>query len=856
MARGAGLLAGRALRGGWGFLAGLALVVALGGGASIGAAVAAYRTDHAYGDYVEDSDVSELVVNPSVASPEMDEAIRSFDGVDSVHADTLLFGSFLLTKPVKLADGLASAAEENWVQVRGSLDGRYVDVDRPAVTEGRLPSGDDEIFVSTDFHAELERLLDRRLDVGDTVDIGFFWAGIFESDPDPEEVVAPIGVDTLTISGFGTLPNEVLPEELYPRQQVVVSSNVANQYHCLQDLTGATTREEAFAAAFPKECSSQYDYYSLSIPRGTEAVRSIRKQFDATVEQLNEGLSPQLSEIGIGYYYISQDRSDLDAAVRETVRPTVTTLRAFAVVAAIATLTVIGLMMARQSQRAADVQRNLRALGATRPQVASWTAAPALLAVAGGTVAALAVAYALSPVGPLGSVRHLAGTSLSLPATVAVPAAVALLAASAVVVALVCARSAWRATGRPSPSRIGRIRRLAGRGRPAVSSGVGAALDSRRAGAGIAAMVGCVVATAAAATALVFGASLTDLVDDPQAYAWPWDVMVITGAGYGDTDPAVVADRLSQPDVADDVEGFSNYSVDPAAVIGDRPVPTVFAWANALDTDLPVLEGRRPAAPDEALLGQTTAKRLHVQVGESTTVTSLEFGKREVKVVGIGVLPSMGAFVADRTGLGTGAFVLIDAVAKEASEASSPAFTGIRLRDGADAAAVLARLEPDLASWSILDEPPVTHDDPVRSPEIENVSELRLAPLLLGGALLASLMLGLWLAVTLSVRDRRRELAVLRAVGFGERDVRRSVRWQGLTLIGVGLLIGLPLGIIGGRYAWRYFADRLGVVPTVTIPVTWLVVEALATLLLGWLAVALPARTAAHLAPAQELLVP
>ena len=82
------------------------------------------------------------------------------------------------------------------------------------------------------------------------------------------------------------------------------------------------------------------------------------------------------------------------------------------------------------------------------------------------------------------------------------------------------------------------------------------------------------------------------------------------------------------------------------------------------------------------------------------------------------------------------------------------------------------------------------------------------------------------------------------------------MRWQGLTLISVGLLVGLPLGIIGGRYAWRYFADRLGVVPTVTVPITWLALEALATLLLGWLAVALPAHTAARLSPAQELLVP
>src|SRR5262245_43058170 len=102
MARGAGRPAGRALRAGGGSLAGLAVVVALGGGASIGAAVAAHRTDHAYGDYVRDSEVTELVVNPSVASPEMDEAIRAFDDVADVHVDTLLLGSFLFTGPTTL----------------------------------------------------------------------------------------------------------------------------------------------------------------------------------------------------------------------------------------------------------------------------------------------------------------------------------------------------------------------------------------------------------------------------------------------------------------------------------------------------------------------------------------------------------------------------------------------------------------------------------------------------------------------------------------------------------------------------------------------------------------------------------
>ena len=143
----------------------------------------------------------------------------------------------------------------------------------------------------------------------------------------------------------------------------------------------------------------------------------------------------------------------------------------------------------------------------------------------------------------------------------------------------------------------------------------------------------------------------------------------------------------------------------------------------------------------------------------------------------------------------------------------------------------------------------------MRSPEIVNVSELRAAPLALGGVLLASLALGLWLAVTLSVRDRRRELAVLRALGFAGRDVRGSVRWQGMTLVAVGIVLGIPLGIIGGRAAWRFFADQLGVIPRTSVPLSWLALRegALFTAVLGWFAVALPTRAAARVSPTAEL---
>ena len=235
--------------------------------------------------------------------------------------------------------------------------------------------------------------------------------------------------------------------------------------------------------------------------------------------------------------------------------------------------------------------------------------------------------------------------------------------------------------------RSGRASRLVRHGRPTATTGVGAALDTRRAGVGIAAMVGCVVATGAAAAAIVFGASLAELVDEPETYGWPWDVAVITGGGYGDTAIDVVDERLAESDVRDDILDHGFYSFDPAIVFGDRPAPVVFGWSGRTAGDLPVREGRAPTSLGEALIGEDSAELLGLAIGDSVAIESTEFGPLDLEVVGVGVLPSLGPFVADRAGLGTGVYTLVDA---EPSERSSPAFTGIRLRDGADPEAVLA----------------------------------------------------------------------------------------------------------------------------------------------------------------------
>jgi hypothetical protein len=66
------------------------------------------------------------------------------------------------------------------LQVRGSTDGRYEEVDRPVVSEGRFASGNREVFVADDYRSALEAIVGHRVGVGDTIEMAFWWAAAEE----------------------------------------------------------------------------------------------------------------------------------------------------------------------------------------------------------------------------------------------------------------------------------------------------------------------------------------------------------------------------------------------------------------------------------------------------------------------------------------------------------------------------------------------------------------------------------------------------------------------------------------------------------------------------------------------------
>jgi predicted lysophospholipase L1 biosynthesis ABC-type transport system permease subunit len=118
-----------------------------------------------------------------------------------------------------------------------------------------------------------------------------------------------------------------------------------------------------------------------------------------------------------------------------------------------------------------------------------------------------------------------------------------------------------------------------------------------------------------------------------------------------------------------------------------------------------------------------------------------------------------------------------------------------------------------------------------------------------GAATLAHLLV-------VSVSRRRREIGLLKVLGFVNGQVASTVAWQATTLALVGVVIGVPLGVAAGQALWRAFAINLGVIPVSVVP-PWLVAGLVAVIIVvaNLLAVG-PGLAATRSKPGQLLRAP
>jgi hypothetical protein len=819
----------------------LALLVAAGTAGTLIALGAAQRTSTAYDRYATRSNVGDLQINPSLPTKEIDTLIRSLPGVEQVTTHDLLA---VVGGPE--AHG-GTAAEADAGQIRGSVDGRYLRMDRPAVRTGHLPTGRHQAFLDdgfADFYG---------LHVGSVIPLTFAPSAAQLPGYEPPPDAPPPRPSTIHVRvvGIGTLPDEVLPDGLYPRQRAIVSPDVAERYDCKPEpLPADGTYSQVIDAVFPAGCAINYRYYSLSIRGGARGVRAAQDAFVRRGSELNRALPRVLRDQQLGYELIptttARDRDRIERATR----PTVTALTVLGLAVGLVTVLVVAIAVGRELRRSSTDQLQWWHLGLTASQRATVVATPLLAGVLVGALGALPVAFVFSTLAPVGNVRRLEPSPAHTLSSWSWLAAVAI--AGVLVVGLAALAWLWsrRVGRRPRPERnpsfVGRL--LDRTSRPGVGAGARAAFARERG-------PGFVVASGALAvgvliTAIVFGAGLTELVRTPRAYGWPWDVAVVTNYGYGGVLRTAVVDRALE--ARDDVEGWTTLAFSNSTAVDGEPVPSIIVAGDHLpDRGIQVDEGRLPASAHEVALGATTAARHHVRVGDSVRVNGRGVAARRATVTGLVVVPSLGPFESDRPSPGDG-MVMPGAMVDAGYLDTLVSFVGIKTTAGTDPTDTLASIRRSYKRWGV-DDLRVDVSQPIRPPEIVDAQSVRSIPLLVGGLLGVSLVLGLSMVVAASVRARRRELAMLRTLGFTGGQLRTSVRVQAAATMLAALLIGVPLGIVAGRLAWRAFASGLAVVLPPATPVLGLALTTIGALAAVVITATVPALLAGRAAPATTL---
>ncbi len=74
-------------------------------------------------------------------------------------------------------------------------------------------------------------------------------------------------------------------------------------------------------------------------------------------------------------------------------------------------------------------------------------------------------------------------------------------------------------------------------------------------------------------------------------------------------------------------------------------------------------------------------------------------------------------------------------------------------------------------------------------------------------------------ALTSGIRRATPQLATLRALGFTTGQLRRSVRWSAVVVAVCAAAVGVPLGVIAGRWGWRTLGASVGVATEAPLPV-------------------------------------
>jgi hypothetical protein len=833
----------------WGGYLALVILIGLLGGLTMASVAGARRTQTSFTSYLASTNPSNLQMtvfgNGGTGSGGADadysssalEQIAGLPGVKHVEAAVPL-----LAVPLQ-RDGapiLNTVTLESTIAI-GSVDGLFFNQDRLVATEGRVadPNRANEIVMTATAAQVLGFHVGQRIPYG-------LYSGAQENLP-----------------GFGTA--RVPPHR---RVEATLVGIVQLSTAIVQDDIDRLPTFVFFTPAFTRQVIADKGQgeegavtYGLQLEDGNSGV--------AAVERHLAGVAP--ADTTFGFHAAAPVATKVDL----TLKPLAIGLGAFGVIAALATLLISLQLISRQLIRAEDDLVILRALGADPLSVALDRLIGILASIAIGSLVATVVAVALSPLAPLGPVRPVyPGLGIAFDWTVlGIGFGVLVVGLSSVAAILAYRNAPQRLARRPPPRSSAGSKitdAIAAPLPPSAGIGVRFALSASRGRTAVPtrpAMLGGVLAVALVVATLTFGSSLQALISHPALYGWNFDYLVYASNNV----PPQALSMLRQDH---DVAAWTGYDY-AVAEIDNQYVPFLFQYDHP-QISPPILSGHAVEKRDQIVLGAATMAQLHKHIGDTVTVSygapndaPLYVPPTPLVIVGTATMPAVGfsSVVDEHTSMGTGAVIseaALPAAFQSAQESPNPTLNGpnlvfVRLRAGVANRVGLASLNhvANVANRVLAAVPAsggaagsLSILGVQRPAEIVNYGTIGAAPAILASALALGAIVALALTLVALVRRRRRDLALLRMLGFTQRQLAAVVAWQASVTALVGVVVGVPLGIAAGRWLWVLFADQVYAVPHAVVPAISIVIVAIATVGLANLAAALPALSASRTSPA------
>ncbi len=231
------------------------------------------------------------------------------------------------------------------------------------------------------------------------------------------------------------------------------------------------------------------------------------------------------------------------------------------------------------------------------------------------------------------------------------------------------------------------------------------------------------------------------------------------------------------------------------------PGGTTSGFAGAVDARVgwagpTIVEGRAARRPGEVALGGQLLDELGVALGEPVDVAS-PVGRTTLTVVGEVV-----AWETDEIDRGV-------EMAPDGLAALAGTVCGPECAPGMDV--VLARsTDGDVGTSARAALAPLRFAPIPLPSELDNLEQAGGLPWVLAAFLALLGLGGLLHALVTVVRRRRRDVVIARALGLSTAGARATTRWSAMTMVAIGIVVGIPLGVAVGRLAWAATARQLG----------------------------------------------